>query len=54
MIGKSWIREQGPRDPLLVEAPRKRGMDDVPLWQGSYPGYEEMAREKDELVAMAR
>ena len=50
MIGKSWIREQGLQDPLLVDALRRRGMDDVPLWQSSYPGNEEMAREKDAAI----
>ena len=33
MIGKSWIREQGLQDPLLVEALRQRGWEDVPLWR---------------------
>lgn len=37
MIGKSWIREQGLQDSLLVEALRKRDMEDVPLWQRSFP-----------------
>lgn len=37
MIGTSWIREQGMQDALLVEALRKRGMDDVPLWQRKFP-----------------
>jgi epoxyqueuosine reductase len=35
MIGKSWIREQGLQDPLLVEALRQRGWEDVPLWRDS-------------------
>ena len=50
MIGKSWIREQGLQDPLLVEALRKRGMDDVPLWQSEHRGQEEMARRKDAAI----
>jgi Pyruvate/2-oxoacid:ferredoxin oxidoreductase delta subunit len=37
MIGTSWIREQGLQDALLAEALRKRGMDDVPLWQRKFP-----------------
>ena len=37
MIGTSWIREQGMQDALLVDALRKRGMDDVPLWQRKFP-----------------
>ncbi len=37
MIGTSWIREQGLQDALLTEALRRRGMDDVPLWQRRFP-----------------
>ena len=37
MIGTNWIREQGMQDALLVNALRKRGMDDVPLWQRKFP-----------------
>ena len=50
MIGKSWIREQGLQDPLMVEALRRRGMEDVPQWQKEYPGQEELGREKDAAV----
>ncbi len=50
MIGKSWIREQGLQDPLMVEALRKLGMQDVPLWEASYPGKEQMAKEKDDAI----
>ena len=37
MKGTSWIREQGMQDALLVEALRKREMDDVPLWRRKFP-----------------
>ena len=37
MIGTSWIREQGMQDALLCASLRERGMDDVPLWQRSFP-----------------
>ncbi len=37
MIGKSWIREQGMQDALLVDALRRRGLDDVPLWRRKFP-----------------
>ncbi len=51
MIGKSWIREQGLQDPLLVEALRLRGWDEVPLWQdGKHPGQEEMVRRRDDAI----
>jgi len=50
MIGKSWIREQGLQDPLLVEALRKRGMEDVPLGESAYPGKEEMVERKDAAI----
>ncbi len=50
MIGKSWIREQGLQDPLLVEALRTRGMRDVPLWETKYPGQEALAAEKDAAI----
>lgn len=51
MIGKSWIREQGLQDPLLVEALRQRGWDDVPLWKdGKHSGEEEMVKRRDDAV----
>jgi len=51
MIGKSWIREQGLQDPLLVEALRERGWDDVPLWKdGKHSGQEEMVARRDAAI----
>ncbi len=37
MIGKSWIREQGMQDALLVDALRRHNLDDVPLWKRAFP-----------------
>lgn len=51
MIGKSWIREQGLQDPLLVEALRRRGWDDVPLWRaGKHQGQEDMVKRRDDAI----
>lgn len=33
MIGTSWRREQGLKDPLLVEVMQKMGLDKVPLYE---------------------
>lgn len=33
MIGKTWIREHGLQDALLIEALRLRGMRDIPQWR---------------------
>lgn len=51
MIGTSWIREQGLKDPLLVELLRKRGMDQVPLWGRKFPERDVCMRRWDELAA---
>lgn len=37
MIGTSWVREQGMQDALLVDALRRHGLDDVPLWRRKFP-----------------
>ena len=51
MIGTSWIREQGLQDPLLVEALRRRGWDDVPLWKdGKHSGQEDMVARRDAAI----
>lgn len=51
MIGTSWIREQGLQDPLLVEALRRRGMEDVPLWKdGKHAGQEAMVKRRDDAL----
>lgn len=50
LIGKSWIREQGLQDALLVEALRKRGMEDVPLWRRSFPERDAAMKHWNELT----
>ena len=52
MIGTSWIREQGLQDALLAEALRKRGMDDVPLWQRPFPERDAMMKHWDDLTPL--
>ena len=52
MIGTSWIREQGLQDALLVEALRRRGMDDVPLWQREFPERDAAMRHWNDLVPL--
>ncbi len=50
MIGKSWIREQGLQDALLVEALRKRGLRDVPLWTRKFPERDAAMKHWDDLT----
>ena len=50
MIGTSWIREQGLQDALLAEALRKRGMDDVPLWQRKFPERDAAMQHWNDLI----
>jgi ferredoxin len=51
MRGTSWIREQALQDPLLVEALRQRGWDDVPLWKdGKHSGQEDMVERRDAAI----
>ncbi|MGE0748325.1 MAG: hypothetical protein AB7K86_23895 [Rhodospirillales bacterium] len=51
MIGTSWIREQGLKDPLLVELLRATGMETVPLWSRDFPERDAAKRRWDELAA---
>jgi len=37
MIGTSWRREQGLKDPLLVEVMHKHGLTTVPLYENASP-----------------
>jgi epoxyqueuosine reductase len=37
MIGTSWMRQQGPKDALMVEALRRGAADGVMLWRRSHP-----------------
>jgi len=50
MIGTSWIREQGLQDPLLVEALRRRGMTDVPLWTREFPARAQKMKRWNDLA----
>jgi ferredoxin len=52
MKGTSWIREQGLQDALLAEALRKRGLDDVPLWERAFPERDAMMKHWDDLTAL--
>ena len=52
MKGTSWIREQGMQDALLCAALRDRGMDDVPLWQRSFPERDAAMKHWNDLVPL--
>ena len=52
MRGTSWMREQGPKDPLLVEMLRARGLENVPLWGRSFPERDRAMRRWDELAPL--
>lgn len=52
MIGTSWIREQGLQDALLVEALRRRGLDDVPLWRRKFPERDAAMQHWNDLVPL--
>jgi formate hydrogenlyase subunit 6/NADH:ubiquinone oxidoreductase subunit I len=52
MIGTSWMREQGLKDPLLVEMLRERGMDQVPLWGRKFPERDAAMRRWDDLAPL--
>lgn len=51
MIGTSWMREQGLKDPLLVELLRKRDMDQVPLWGRKFPERDACMERWEEMAA---
>jgi epoxyqueuosine reductase len=52
MIGTSWMREQGLKDPLLVAMLRQRDMEQVPLWGRSFPERDAAMRRWDELAPL--
>jgi Pyruvate/2-oxoacid:ferredoxin oxidoreductase delta subunit len=52
MIGKSWIREQGMQDALLVDALRRNDLDDVPLWKRAFPERAAAMKHWNDLVPL--
>ena len=52
MIGTSWIREQGLKDALLVEALRRRNMDSVPLWSRKVPARDDCMKAWDDMTPL--
>lgn len=61
MIGKNPVRLQGYRDPLLVEAMKRHGLDELPLYKhrpkfilDRMKQWFEMAKERDGPVAETR
>lgn len=52
MIGTSWMREQGLKDPLLVELLRNRGLDQVPLWGRKFAARDACMQRWDDLAAL--
>ncbi len=52
MIGTSWIREQGMQDALLVDALRRRALDDVPLWRRKFPERAAAMKHWNDLVPL--
>lgn len=52
MIGMSWMREQGLKDPLLVEMLRQRGLETVPLWDRKFAPRDAAIRRWDDLAPL--
>lgn len=52
MRGTSWMREQGLKDPLLVEMLRERDMEKIPLWGRSFPERDAAMRRWDDLAPL--
>lgn len=50
MIGISWMREQGLRDPLLVEMLRQRNQDTIALWAKKHPERDAAMQKWDDMV----
>ncbi len=51
MIGKTWIREHGLQDALLIEALRRRGMRDIPQYR-RFPERDAAMQHWNDLAAL--
>lgn len=52
MIGTSWMREQGLKDALLVEALRRKDMDTIALWTKKKPDRDACMQAWDDMVPL--